>query len=209
MHGGLFFLKMTGARHRRCVTALTVCFFLFVIGVTGLVGSEMRQHSAHLHGVGKLNIGMDGNNLIIELTSPAANIVGFEHAPENEQQSHDVHEAIELLKQGEKMFVLTKKAMCTLHEAHVESDMGQGHHEEHEGHGHDDAHSGEDHDGDSVHSEFEATYHFECQNPGSLKAIDVLLFVHFPGFEEIEVQMLTPKGQTAVELTQKKFQISF
>ena len=45
-------------------------------------------------------------------------------------------------------------------------------------------------------------------SPNSLKAIDVLLFSHFPGFEELEVQMLTPKRQTAVELTPKKFQLS-
>lgn len=211
MYGGLFFLKMTGARHRKCATAITVCLFLFVIGVAGAVGSETRQHSAHQHGLGKLNIGLDGNKLIIELTSPAANIVGFEHAPEDEQQSHEVHEAIELLKEGENLFALTKKAQCSLHEAHVESDMDLGDHKEHDTHHqeHKDTYPEKDHAEGSVHSEFEGTYHFECKNPSSLKDIDVLLFSRFPGFEELEVQILTPKGQTAVELTPKRFQVSF
>jgi hypothetical protein len=208
MCGGLYILKMTRARHRKCVTVLLISVFLFFVAVVNVNGAETRHHDAHVHGVGKLNVVLDGSNLVIELKSPAVNIVGFEHAPEDEQQSHEVHEAIELLKEGEKLFVLTTAAQCTLLETHVDNDMKQGHHEEHEAHDHEDAHSGEDHGDDSTHSEFEATYHFECVKPDSLKSIDVLLFSEFSGFEELEVQLLTPKRQTADELTPKKFQIS-
>lgn len=208
MSNGSYFLKTTGAQQRTCMTLLLISTFLFFVGMTDADAEEMRHHDAHVHGVGKLNVALDGANLIFELTSPAANIVGFEHAPENEQQTHEIHEAIELLKEGEKLFALTPKAQCTLHDVHVESDLEGGHHDEHETHKHEDAHSEEEHDGESVHSEFEVAYHFECDHPDSLKAIDVHLFSQFPGFEELEVQMLTPKGQTAVELTPKKFQIT-
>jgi len=210
MYGGLIFFKVTGARFSKCATVLMVCSFLFFVGVASLKASETRQHGAHVHGTGKLNIALDGNNLLIGVTSPTANIVGFEHAPENEQQSHQVHQAVELLKEGEKLFVFTKKAHCSLHEAHVESDMAQGDHEEHEAHheDHDEhAHSEKDHD-TSSHSEFEVEYYFECNNPDSLKSINVQLFSHFPGFEKLEVQLLTPKRQTAIELTAKKYEIS-
>ncbi len=210
MSGELFIWKMTGVQHRKCTIGLMVFTFLFFVGLAGVGVSETRQHGSHVHGVGKLNVALDGNDLILELRSPAANIVGFEHAPENEQQTQEVHEAIELLKEGEKLFALTAKAQCSLHEAHVDNDMVKGHHEEHEAHHqeHEDSHSEKDHADGSDHSEFEATYHFECGDPDSLKAIDVRLFSHFPGFEELEVQLLTPKRQTAVELTPKKFQIS-
>jgi hypothetical protein len=214
MGGELFFVKMTGAQNRKCVTALLIAVFLFFLNVAGVAAAETRHHDAHVHGVGQLNVALDGNNLIIELDSPAANIVGFEHAPENDQQSHEIHGAINLLKDGEKLFILTPEAQCTLHEADVQSDIGGGQHEEHEAHGaheahtHDDAHAEVGHGDESAHSEFEVAYHFECGKPDSLKSIDVMLFSHFPGFEKLEVQMLTPKGQTAVELTQKQFQLS-
>lgn len=214
MGGELFFVQMTGLQNRKCVTVLLIAFFLFFLKVAGVVAAETRHHDAHVHGVGLLNVALDGNNLIIELDSPAANIVGFEHAPENDQQSHEVQGAIKLLKDGRKLFVLTPEAQCTLHEAHVHSDIGGGLHDEHEAHGsheahtHNDAHSTGNHGDESAHSEFKVAYHFECGRPDSLKAIDVMLFSHFPGFEELEVQMLTPKGQTAVPLTPKKFQLS-
>lgn len=208
MSNGSYILKTTGAHHRKCKTVLLISTFFFFLGTTFVNASEMRHHDAHVHGIGKLNVALNGGDLIFELTSPAANIVGFEHMPENEQQSHEIHEAIELLKEGEKLFILTPKAQCTLHEAHVESDLEQGDHEEHEAHQHGDAHSEEDHGSESAHSDFEVTYHFECDHPDSLEVIDVQLFSHFPGFEELEVQMLTPNGQTAVELTPKKFQLT-
>ena len=45
----------------------------------------------------------------------------------------------------------------------------------------------------------------KCSN--NLKQIDVLLFRVFSGLEHIEVQLLTDKKQTAMELTAGKFQI--
>jgi hypothetical protein len=203
---------------------------ILLIAVALILGAgsghaETRHHGAHVHGLAKLNIVLDGNDLLMELTSPAANIVGFEHAPKTEKDKQAVHEAVELLEDGETMFSFTAKAECRLREAHVESEMTGVHHDE-EDHGkeeHDDAHEehgdqheehaeshAEDEHGDgSVHSDFRITYHFECAKSDILNAIDVLLFSHFPGFDEIEVQLLTPNLQTGFELTQKKHELSF
>ena len=194
---------------------------LFAYSSTGAKASETRQHGAHVHGIANLNVALDGNNLMIELDSPSANIVGFEHAPENEEQAHAVHEAMELLKNGEKLFGFTEQAGCTLHDAHVDTDMETDHHDEHESHDqhnekdahdeHDDhAHAEKDHDHehDSTHSEFEVSYHFECAQPDKLKSIEVKLFNEFPGFERIDAQVLTGKGQSAAGLTAKSPEIS-
>jgi hypothetical protein len=172
-----------------------------------------------------LNIALDGNELLLEVISPAANIVGFEHAPRTEEETHAVHEAVDLLEDGDKMFSFTDGAECRFHKAHVDSDMaGEDHDEEHQDgkehgkpdKGHDDAHeqhaedhAEEPHGHGDVHSEFKITYYFECGNPDSLKSIDVLLFSRFPQFEEIEVQLLTPKIQTGFELTRRKSRLAF
>jgi hypothetical protein len=47
-----------------------------------------RQHGAHVHGIGALNIAQENNELFIELTTPAANIVGFDAPRTDEQKGH-------------------------------------------------------------------------------------------------------------------------
>lgn len=222
MYGRLFFWNFVVGGHRSSAIVLLVASFLLVTGEVGLVSAEVRHHEAHVHGIGNLNVALDGNDLMLELASPAANIVGFEHAPENEQQEQEVHKAIGLLKDGEKLFLFSSKAECKLHDVKIDNDMAvthqeehgdhheahETHHEKHEDH-HDHGHSysEKDHHEESAHSDFAVEYHFKCGNPESLKSIDVQLFFHFPGFEHIEVQLLTAKQQTAVELSHKNSQI--
>lgn len=202
------------------VIAFTVPITLFlVLQSTGLLASESRHHDAHVHGFGNMNVVLDGANLMIELKSPAANITGFEHAPDTEEQRHKVHESLELLESGDTLFLISPKAGCTLHEAHASTDMvieqqgeDHGHHDEAHEHSHDHGDSEkvhDDHQDKSGHSDFEAMYHFECTSPDKLKAVDVQVFSSFPGFEEIAVQLLTQKKQTAVKLTPKSTEISF
>ena len=44
-----------------------------------------RQESSHIHGIVEMNLAVEGSQLYIELISPAANIVGFEHAPSTDE----------------------------------------------------------------------------------------------------------------------------
>ena len=200
--------------------------FAVLMTALGLAASpafgETRQLDAHVHGEGKLNIALSGKELHLELESPAANIVGFEHAPGNAEQEQAVHKAEKHLKAGESLFVLTEKAGCRLAAAEVKQDMlkeeheGEEEHEEHDAdpdhhqHEHDDDHEEgheEGHHEHGAHSEFHVLYRFECRQPKKLKGIDVQLFSAFPGFEKLHVQMLTPKGQTALELNAKQHRI--
>ena len=50
---------------------------------------EKRQLDSHQHGVSTLKIALEGQNMQLELESPANDIVGFEHAPENNKQKAD------------------------------------------------------------------------------------------------------------------------
>ena len=188
-----------------------------------------RQHEAHVHGEGKLNIALAGKELHMELESPAANLVGFEHAPGNAEQKEAIHHAEERLQAGETLFVLTKQAKCKLVAAQVEQDMleeeheDEEHHNDEEHHDHDehahkehkaeehhdhDEHAHHDeHEGEGAHSEFHAQYQFACEKPEKLRSIDVKIFSVFPGFEKVDVQLLIPKGQAAAELTPKKHRV--
>lgn len=172
---------------------------LLLAGSASVAIPQTRQHDAHVHGIGMLNIAVAGDELVIELHSPAANIVGFEHAPAHEEQQHAISEATALLEQGEKLFSLPAAAQCTLTDVQVENDMTHGQ-------GEDDTHHR--HEDEQAHSEFEATYHFDCARAGKLTTIDVQLFSHFPGFEALEVQLLTPTRQTAAALNAQQRRIA-
>lgn len=206
------------------VTAFLFGILLILVS-GGWAVSETRQHGVHVHGMGKLNVAMESNELYLELISPAANIVGFEHKPETEKEKQTVEAAMAMLEKGDGVFIFTKKAECRLQESHIKGDVFDSHHEEHDEHHdgkedkHDDHHTAKEdkHDHhhadeavghDDSHSEIEATYRFRCARPENLKSIDVQLFSQFPMFEELDVQLLTTKGQTAVELSAKEHILS-
>lgn len=173
---------------------------------------EHRQHGAHVHGIAALSLALEGQEVQIELDSPAANIVGFEHAPSSESDHAALDKAVATLKDGERLFRFNEDAGCRMETAKVTSallDEGHEKHEEHEEHakeGHEDAQH--EHEGET-HSDIEAAYHFECDQPGKLKQMTVELFEAFPGMEKIEVQYVIESKQGATELTATNHAVKF
>lgn len=157
-----------------------------------------REYGAHMHGSANLNIALEANTLFLELQTPSANLVGFEHAPRTTEQKQNVHEAIETLENGTEAFLIDPAAGCTLTRAEVETGMLEGS-EEHEEHGSEEmSHAAHE---EEVHSEFHATWEFNCSNAQALDSIDVRLFGLFSGISEIDAQVISASGQTAVELS--------
>ena len=170
---------------------------------------EHRQHDAHVHGIAELNLALEGREVHVELDSPAANIVGFEHAPSSETDHAALDKAVAALKDGDRLYRFNDEAGCRLEGARVASALIEG---EHEGHGdqHSDKHAHEEKGVDEhdeyeqegeVHSDIEAAYHFECAEPGKLKQFAVKLFEAFPSTEELNVQYVIEDRQGGAELT--------
>ena len=153
-----------------------------------------RQHDAHEHGAAAMNIAIEDSQLHIELESPAINIVGFEHSPRSSQQKQTVQQAASALKNAGKMFELPSEAKCKLMEAEVESPLLKN---DHDHHGHEEA-----------HSEFHASYVFQCQEIKELKNIRILIFKQFSATHEIRVRLITSHGQTVSELNAQQNQIN-
>lgn len=102
-----------------------------------------REHGAHEHGVGQLNVAVEGAEVEIELIAPGADIVGFEHEAETEADKAAVAKAAALLADGPAIFVFPDGAACALEEAEVESAMLEDEHA-HEEHAHEE-HAHEEH----------------------------------------------------------------
>ncbi len=177
---------------------------------------EHREHGAHVHGIAALNLALEGEEVHIELDSPAANIVGFEHAPSSEADHAALDKAVAALKDGNRLFRFNADAGCRMEKAMVTSALLEEEHDDHpekhsDDHGHEEKgeHGHEEHEGEETHSDIEAAYHFECTSPGKLTRLTVELFEAFPGMEELKVQYVIEAKQGAAELTASNHVVSF
>jgi hypothetical protein len=162
---------------------------------------EHRQHGAHVHGIGKLNIVLEGKEVHVELDSPAANIVGFEHQPRSAEDRAALERAVNTLREGERLFLFSREAGCRQEKAVVESSLLAGANKDHHDHGHDHGAKDKDHDHAHVHADIRVEYHFECSRPERVDQLVVELFEAFPGTERLDVQYVIGSRQGAAELT--------
>ncbi|KJZ10781.1 hypothetical protein TW85_18785 [Marinomonas sp. S3726] len=193
---------------------------------------EKRDHKAHVHGEVSFNIAQDGEDLILAISAPGADIVGFEHAPETAQEKEALKQAIARLENPASLFIFDKGAQCQLsdhlieqslsaHDEHDEDhhdehhdDHDKDHHDDHDKDhhdDHDDDHDEDHHDdhGEESHAAFEITYQYECHNVEKLTEIETNWFKHFPNTQEIHVNLLTDNSQKVLELDAKHAHIDF
>jgi len=200
---------------------IAAMFLLTCSATIPVLAEEHRHHKAHEHGTGHLNVAVDQNTLMIDLSMPAMDVVGFEHPINNEEERGQVERATALLQDGMQLFALTPAAKCVLVRADVESALLEneaqhehdGKHEdehEHDGkhayeeHEHDEKHADDEHDHDEeehAHADFDVSYQFNCQLPAQLNGLTLSLFDYFPATRRLITQMITPTGQSGAELT--------
>ena len=185
-----------------------------------------RQLDSHEHGVGELNIALEGSTVAMELHAPGADIVGFEHAAESAEDRAAIDAAVATLARPLELFVLPEGAACSVvearakleseeeHEAHDDHDEDHDHdhgddHDDHaDKHDHDDhddhAEAHDDHDDhhadEAGHTEFNAEYTLTCGNPGALSQITFAYFEAFENARELEIQIVTASGAQAFEV---------
>lgn len=196
-----------------------------VIGLslsTAANADEYRQHGAHVHGHVEFNIAQDGKDLLVEITAPGADVVGFEHAPENEQQEQALKQAIATLEDSNTLFAINAQANCDIEEAYVNHNLSNPHEDhDHSGHEHHDHHNEhhdehEHHDGHDAHheehengghGEFSVQYRFSCDQVNQLSHIQTDWFNQFPTTESINVNIFTDTMQSAIKLSKDNSQI--
>jgi hypothetical protein len=205
------------SNHRNILMKALPFLIATAITATPVIAEETRQLDAHEHGVGQLDIAIDGQQIAMELHAPGADIVGFEYAAESAKDLAAVDAAVAKLSAPLALFVLPEAAGCSI----VEASAGLESEEEHEEHGdehadderaHDehakDEHGehGHDEDGHDVHAdesghtEFHAEYLLNCAEPSAITGIDFAYFGSFPNALEVEVQIITDTGATSFEV---------
>ena len=180
------------------------CFaYIFVLFAFLIECYAQSSLEAHIHGEAKLNIVLEGPELLIELKSPSYNLVGFEHAPKTKNQLELVENTIELLKKFKNVADTSSGANCKIADASVSTSMRGIHEDEHhEDEHHEDEHHEDEHQHSEkkIHSEFFATYFLTCTRPENLKSIELNLFSTFGLMEEVDVQLISQGRQDFAEL---------
>jgi len=174
--------------------------FALLAGViaTPVAAQEHRELGAHEHGRGTFNMAIEGSKVTMELEVPGADIVGFEHAAKSRRDKAAVEKAKVQLMAPLALFRLPAPADCRVTEANVEVEQGEHDHGK-------EAHADAKGEG---HSEFHAQYALECGSVSSVTSIEFAYFGVFAGAQKLEVNVVTPKGQSKFEATRAKPSIS-
>ena len=118
----------------------TKLFLLLAVLVSPVMVAETRQLDSHEHGIGELNIAVDGTTVAMEFHAPGADIVGFEYAAKSAEDHAAIDAAITTLSDPLALFVMSDAAQCRVVQASAELESEKGHddHDEHDHHEHND-----------------------------------------------------------------------
>lgn len=143
-------------------------------------------HEAHTHGIGRLEVAVDGSRLSVAFQAPAADVVGFEHAPRDQGQREAAAAAERLLRAHAGLFAMPPSARCRFLSAEVDSPWA----------------------GDAVddggHADFAARWDFDCADPAKLAFLEVRIASRLPGDLRLEATVLGEAGAQRSELTRTR-----
>lgn len=185
-----------------------------MLGLCTLAMTPAFAAGQHVHGQAVLHVGVDGNRLLLEFTSPLDNLVGFEHAPRNDKQAAAVRAMAARLHQPAGLFVPTRDAMCVPGPVRIESSVlapdllaanapvatplqrapaaaperGAGH---------------------DTHAALLAEIAYSCEHPGKLTSLELPIFDAFPRLRRIDAQVAGARKQAAARLTARQRRLSW
>lgn len=187
---------------------------LYTLAICGLAPASVPAQ--HVHGVVELGVVVEGSTLAVSLTAPLSDVVGFEHAPESDEQLERIQQAAAMLSNAAAMFGPADSANCRISDTSIdgpayvlqhlaEDDAGlaasdNDHGEPHDSHDIESAHdehaesAGHDHHDSEEHAEINANYQWVCGNVSDLDSLALRFTESFASVETIEIQILTSAG---------------
>jgi hypothetical protein len=151
------------------------------------LAEEFEQHHAHEHGKVTLNLAVDGRALILELDAPAANVVGFEHAPRTSSERAAVTNADAWIRAGKDVLAMPQDAECRYTSTDFTPPQWEG--------DHDHSRTGHKSDSHEHHADYEARFNYECARPEKLGWVEPRLLDKLLNLIEARVNVLSPTGQ--------------
>jgi hypothetical protein len=165
-----------------------------VMSIYSLAKENTRQ-LAHVHGLSKISVAIEKGKMVIELKSPAVDLVGFEHKAKTEYDINNVKKVQIQLEHNSDMFVLTGGS-CELINTFIDlsnlindinSAVPHQHHKQ----------SNKENNTGNTHQEITANYYYHCEKTPELSSITINVFQLFPRVKNIQSMWITEKKQGA------------
>ncbi len=138
---------------------------------------------AHQHGIARLEVSIEGQQLALRLEAPLHDLIGFERPPRRPAEQERARRLLERFREPQRLFTLSAEAQCTPVQAKVEAPVLMG---------------GE---ATGEHAELVAEYRYTCVRAARLKGMKVELFALYPGIRRMDAAVVTEGGQSARRLT--------
>lgn len=132
----------------------------------------------HTHGLGILQIVVDGPVLAVSFSAPAHDLVGFEHAPRDAGEEKALAETLARLREPDAVIAPPPAAGCASTDIQ-QMDDGTAH---------------------AAHDDLVFDYRYRCAVPDALDALTVTVFAAFPTLARLRVQSLGANGAREFEL---------
>ena len=160
--------------------ALIAALPLFLFCTTVMAADK---HAAHSHGVGNLELVVQGSSVKASFEIPMESLLGFEHLPRTPAQKKAMADLQTATAQASYFITLPAAADCQPKSLQVNADMFKAQ--------------------KSEHSDLDVALEFSCAQPSALKQLDIPLFKKHPRLSSLKVDMVSPKGQASVTLKAK------
>jgi hypothetical protein len=187
------------------ITRSTVSLILFAFALAPLTwepasGEGFEQHHAHEHGKVTLNIAIDASTLAMELDAPAANVVGFEHAPRTSGERAAVSNAAAFIRAGRSLIGVPPAAGChfvntVFTEPKWEPDTESA------------TAASKASEAHEAHADYEARFSFRCDHPDQLAWFEPWLLLKLMNVNEARINLLTASGQRTETVTNPRARI--
>lgn len=185
-------------------------FLLFFIHYANAAGQFHAD--VHTHGEGHVTVVYENGKLLVELTTPAANMLGFEDQPHTEQQKQVLGKLVQALHEPDQLIVLHPG--CKIKDIIVKlpfkldvqkkpyaqnthsASVNRSYEEKDDVNGHDE------------HRDIHTHYEWYCLKP-SLPRLTLNYFHLYSGFETINVEWVVNSTQGYTRLNKNKNRLEF
>jgi hypothetical protein len=207
----------------RIATLLALIMCIPLIAQADDPETHSLNSGAHTHGMAMLQVVMEEDILLLEIQSPAVNLLGFERQVQTTEQVNALQRTQKVLADADSLFqfnegncevtqstwdfssVEESKDTVADKNGHDHGDSVGTDHADHK-----DQHRDQDQQAHkSEHRDLAGHYRYQCANPAALESMNVLLFDAFSGVEAVRVQWIVHGYQGAATLDANNRQVSF
>jgi len=156
---------------------------LIFLGILAAHCQAEEKHAAHSHGLGTLEIAIDGKMVKGTFEIPMECLLGQEYLPRSAKEKKAMTDLQSAVSKASYFVSFPAAAECKEKSLSAESAMFAGK--------------------KSEHSDLDVDFEFECAKPQALNQIEFPLFAKHPRLGSLKVDLAGPKGQKSVTVKAK------